>query len=408
MSITIHPHLLNKITIFRSGVSNVADYIGYHLHRQSKGYTLANVGPNKYPKLYACLIQDLKLGIPTFLDNGIVTALRKGRPIHPRNVLEQYRVMVDTLPSKYLKHLYIVIPDNPFCSKSAVSIVSQYSEEIRYLARMTNCIVPMHRYPHETNTSIESITQEIMSELKYARVVLGVPCRASIKDFDTGQVIKPRLNSQELNALLKIEVGNRYVFKEMHCLGMSEKTRGNLLIQRLLLAEKFNVKFSMDACRTSALFVSETPKRKAAAGTKLINQLEPLLERRNIEHSAVYRDYGINEEAEEPVLYDKAMDLIDEDPVRFTSLYNSYECSPMKIFHRFDSELEHKQYLMNMIETYPSELELIDILKKMFINEVFHSETRSDLSESRIEAISSLTAIDGIHSGRQGVQLPLL
>lgn len=401
---------IRDITIFRSGVSNVNDYTGYHLNRQAKGYTLATVGPNKYPKLYSRLIEDLKEGIPCFLDNGIVTALNQGKKINASDVLYQYRVMVESLPPRLLKHLFVVIPDDPFCSRSAINIVRKHSQEIRYIAKKTNCIVPMHRYAHEEGTKLEAVATEIMSALRNVRVVLGVPCKATMKDKVTGITLQPRLLSSELEKLLSLKIADRPLFNSIHCLGMSEVTKGSWLSERIGVAMAYGVSMTMDCCRTSALFTVDSDSRKAAAGTKLISELEPDIEIKKVESTASYRDYGREQEHDEPSLYEKARELIELDPNKFTELYNRFESPMMQIDHLFDCEIEQKEYLESYLSEYPSIIEdqLITVLKKMFVRELFWDGEQANSLDKRTEAIAQLTAIKGVHSERQAVQLPLI
>ncbi|WP_122053649.1 DUF6884 domain-containing protein [Vibrio sp. Evd11] len=401
---------MHDMTIFRSGVSSVSDQVGYHLNRQSKGYSLANVGPSKYPKLYSLLVNDLKEGLPVFLDNGIVTALNDGVEIEPKDVFSEYRKIVDSLPRKLLKSLYLVMPDSPFCSQTSIAIAKKHSEAIRYIARKTNLIVPIHHYAHETNSiKIEDVATSILTELKGAKLILGVPCKSTITDKATGLKIKPRLSTCEIEKLLSLKNGNKPYFTKMHCLGMSEVTRGGHLQERFGLALAYNVTIQIDCCRTSALFTIESKTRKAAKGTRILNMLSPQIKATKTQQSAQYRDYKNTDEWDDPVLHGYATDLIEEDPDKFIELWDKNQINMSVGYTSFDSELEKKDYLNNLLIDYPmiGEDELVNTLKKMFI-EHFSKQCHEPTSlEKRAETIAMCTAIEGYHASRQAVQLPL-
>lgn len=401
---------MHDMTIFRSGVSSVSDQVGYHLNRQSKGYSLANVGPSKYPKLYSLLVNDLKEGLPVFLDNGIVTALNEGVEIDPKDVFSEYRKIVDSLPRKLLKLLYLVMPDSPFCSKTSIAIAKKHSKAIRYIARKTNLIVPIHHYAHEAEPiKIEDVATSILDELKGTKLVLGVPCKATITDKATGQKIKPRLSTSEIEKLLSLKQGNTPCFTKMHCLGMSEVTRGGHLQERIGLALAYNVAIQFDCCRTSALFTVKSDTRKAAIGTKVLERVSPKIKSINTQNSARYRDYTNTLEWDDPALHGYATELIEEDPDKFIKLWDKNNIHMSVGYMSFDSELEKKEYLNNLLFDYPvlGEVELLNVLKRMFIEHFSKQSHEPTPLEKRSETIALCTAIEGYHSSRQAVQLPL-
>ena len=69
----------SPVTLFRSGIANHDEVIGYSLSGAALGASLAYISDIKKPHLFSYLVQAMSNGTPCFLDNGMIHQLWQRR-----------------------------------------------------------------------------------------------------------------------------------------------------------------------------------------------------------------------------------------------------------------------------------------------------------------------------------------
>lgn len=248
---------------FRSGVSNRVE-TAYLAAGCSVGTSLAYLNRGKQSELYEEILESTQTR-PLFVDNGLISLQSKedtAANVDTEWVMSEYLALANTLPVSQSKRLNLVIPDS-LDPQKALAIVARHSESIRVLCRQTQVILPIHGCKN-----IEQHALNMMQILGFPRnVKLGVPSltnKAKKLDF--------ALTVEEIDRLLSIAHpnGKGALFKSVHMLGMSDKSRKLKLAPRLLVAQLHGLKgnqVTLDACRTPSIF-GYNPSGKPRIGTK--------------------------------------------------------------------------------------------------------------------------------------------
>lgn len=377
-------------TLFRSGIASKDEWLGYSIADQFKGYSLAYVKPEQNTPLFWYLLEDLTNGKKAFLDNGVITLVGQGKSIDATQVIEQYKALVETMSKKHSKHLSIVIPDDPFSPENSLNIVKNNAESIRWLAKRTDLILPVHKAP-----DIKQHAISMLKAINYASVRIGIPCKKEIKT-DDGSKVDIRLSEEDIQKILFLKTKGkrpRALVKKVHFLGLSEKSRGDAYKNRLGICKAFGISMSLDANRTTAVLGNELTSQRA--GSVLMREQRTGLINGKIEGDICYQRHNKIAEWDEPMLHTKALDLISEDGQAFIELWNEHNPT-WDVNDDFESDESRSEYLEEMLMGYPSILEgeLVEVLKKMFISAFQMPKHNPNNFEKRVSVISELFSND--------------
>lgn len=273
-------------TWFRSGVANMAE-IGFIASGNDVGSSLAHVNSNKQTDLLSVILDSTKTGGKVFIDNGLITLLNQGKEIDTEWVFEEYSRLIASLKPRHAKNVWIVVPDDVVSNENAVAILRKHSRQIRLLAKKCNVILPIHRAP-----DIRQHALKMMSELKFCKAWLGIPCLTK-KNLDLA------LSTKEIDQLLTLKSpAGEMLFPRVHFFGMSEATYKSKLSPRLLLADLHNVEVSLDCCRTASVFGKTTNGLRK--GSQLAENLKEDHVKQQVTKSSGYQEWTFYKEFHEP------------------------------------------------------------------------------------------------------------
>ena len=386
-------------TLFRSGLSNHDELVGFSQAGADLGASLAYISDIKQPQKLQYLMQTLKSGNKVFLDNGMITEIGKGKFISPDCVFARYINIVKSIqPKKAAQSLSIVVPDDPFDTQKSLQIVKDFKHEIKWLAKRVNVILPIHRCVDVANHA-----KEMMQALNNIRgISLGVPCKEYIS---TGSQRRPlRLNIHEIESLLSLKAPKQYpLFEKCHFLALSEVTRGGLFEARKTLCDIYNVTMSCDSCRTTAIMGNN--KRSTRIGSVVLREVKASKTKTATTRSKAFLDYGLNSEWDYPCLYEKLMDLINDDAARFTQLWNS---ATGNIFYIDIDDLscsDAEAHCKRVICAIPSYMEedVISMLKDVFWDAFALPQHEPSAFDARAETFARVFE----KNERQSVQLQM-
>ncbi|KIF53367.1 DUF6884 domain-containing protein [Vibrio owensii] len=271
---------------FRSGVANMAE-IGFIASGNDVGTSLAHVNSNKQTDLLSVILDSTKTGRKVFVDNGLITLLNKGKEIDTDWVFAEYSRLIASLKPRHAKNVWIVVPDDVASNENAVAILRKHSRQIRQLAKKCNVILPIHRAP-----DIRQHALSLMSELKFGKVWLGIPCLTK-KNLDLA------LSTREIDQLLTLKSPTgEMLFPRVHFFGMSEATYKSKLNPRLLLADLHNAEVSLDCCRTASVFGKTTNGLRK--GSQLAENLKEDHIKQQVTKSKGYQEWSFNMEFHNP------------------------------------------------------------------------------------------------------------
>ena len=374
-------------TLFRSGLANEDEFIGYSHANASLGASLAYVSDIKKVNLFEYMIQSMESGKRAFLDNGVITELGKGKFVSPASVFERYSNIVRHLKPRVAKRLSIVIPDNPFDRAESVAIVRNNRKAIKWLASRCDVILPVHLAP-----DIAEHAHDLMKELNYiGGIRLGVPCKDAIKT-DTGSV-PVRLSLTDIETLFeqKNPKGNP-LFSAVHYLALSEVSRGNIYQERKLLAEIHAMDFSCDACRSAAVMGNE--KESNRSGAVMLRQVHEEFTHDNTIKSPEFESHKLEQEYEEPVAFTSAADAIEENVTVFVQHWNSTMGAAWELDIDGMDEEAAKEYCTEILCSFPRVIEdqLLEGLKQSYWQQFSHKHHEPTSFDKRTETFSRLFA----------------
>lgn len=306
-------------TLFRSGVSNTAEMLGFIQSGQAIGTSLAYLG-HKALKQY--VIDCVKQKRECFVDNGLITAVSRNETLDHNSVFKQYIELASHIRGP--KSLSIVVPDSPTCQNEALDVIRTHKSQIRTLAKKCQVIIVFHK---PVQRSVVEQARLVMKILGNVNVTLGIPCR-TIKHHDW------RLSVQDIESLFMLTgIDKTPMFKKVHFLALSEKTRGKTYQERLSLANMYNVEFAADACRVTALFGSEASSNRA--GSVATREVSAQITKKNIFNDPDFLAYDSESEIDSSELWDQITYFSPQEKV---TLWN--ECFPyVKIEEDNDDDL---------------------------------------------------------------------
>ncbi|MEZ9699041.1 DUF6884 domain-containing protein [Vibrio sp. 10N.261.46.E12] len=388
----------NPVTLFRSGIANHDEMIGYSLSGSALGASLAYVSDIKKPYLFSYIQQALANGTSCFLDNGIITSFRRGEFVSTDEVFARYTSIVKMLKRDEVKHLSIVIPDNPFDTVASINVVRKHKAQIKWLAKRCNVILPVHRA-----VDIRSHAHSLMKELNYIpNICLGVPCKATIKNGD--EEIPVRLEMPEIEKLLEQKNPNKAaLFSKVHFLALSEKTRGKLYSERTTLANMYGVLCTADACRSAAVMGNED--ESARCGSVMLRQIHEEVTQENTFKSPWFTKYDNETELDTPLLHETASSYIEDDVNGFVDSWNNAMSYDWELDIRGMEEDEAKEYCLDMLIAFPQILSdvLITCLKQIYWRVFSMKDHEPESFDKRTETFARLFTVDQ----RQPVQTVL-
>ncbi|MGI2184925.1 DUF6884 domain-containing protein [Shewanella oncorhynchi] len=375
----------SKPTLYRSGLANLDEFIGYSQANASLGASLAYVSDIKNPHLFDYIKQALAEGNRAFLDNGIITEIGRGKFVSTDEVFTRYKKIVSNMPRSESKKLAIVIPDNPFDPAESIEIVRRHKADIKWLASRADVILPVHRAP-----DISKHAYAMMKQLDFVRGIrVGVPCKESIKTKK--HPIPVQLELTDIEALFELKNPKGVsLFAGVHYLALSEVSRGKLFKERELLAQIHGFDMSCDACRTAAVMGNEQSSNRI--GSVTLRQVHKEMSISNTISSRDFQMHGLTEEYDEPFIFQSAMNAIDDDVVEFVTQWNSFMDPVWKLDIEDMEEDAAKDYCRELICSFPREIE-IQLLDKLKIHywELFYSEELKPTSlDKRAETFTRL------------------
>jgi hypothetical protein len=297
-------------TIFRSGCANVNEFNGFLMGNQHIGTSLAYLN-KKHVMSY--IVDELKAKHDIFVDNGLITAVNKNIDINESDIFANYSKIVKSVRSA--QSLLAVIPDNPFNADEAIAIVERNKADIRHLAKRCQLVLPVH------NTEIRTVAEQaklLMSVIGKAQITLGIPC---LNKGDN----KWRMSLENIESLFALKhADGRPLFTRVHFLGLSDVSKGGVYEERLLLAQMYNVNFSCDASRITAIFGNQEECKRA--GNREIRDIQRDQSEKEFHntYSPDLATYSANDEWEDPMIINEVNNLHTQDKI---DLWNT--CYPV-------------------------------------------------------------------------------
>lgn len=372
-------------TLFRSGLANQDEFIGYSQANAALGASLAYVSDIKQPHLFDYMIQSMTAGSRAFLDNGMITEIGRGKFVSTNEVFTRYKQIVSSMHRSVSEKLAIVIPDNPFDTAESIEIVRRHKTDIKWLASRADVILPVHRAQ-----DISAHATAMMKELNFINGIrLGVPCKKSIKT-DSGS-IPVRLELTDIEALLELKnPKGASMFTGVHYLALSEVSRGKLYQEREVLAHIHGFDMTCDACRTAAVMGNEQKSNRIGAVT--LRQVHQEQTVSNTVNSREFQKHNLHEEYDEPVIFQTAMEAIDNDVVAFVAQWNKFMDPVWELDIDGMDEESAKEYCSELICSFPRDIEDQLLEKLKLANwELFYGEEHEPTSlDKRAETFSRL------------------
>lgn len=321
ISLVTNAEALPTPVLFRSGLANADEFVGFINSKPDIGTSLAYVSDIKSPHLLQYMIQSLKLGNKVFLDNGLITALGSGLKLDNDDVFNRFIAIVKSLKLSLSKNLSLVIPDDPFSPENSVEIVRKYAQEIKWLSTRCNVNLPIHRA-----ADIQEHAHNLLKELKFnTNITVGIPCKAHINKVPVRLNISDIQLLFELRQKLKPKNGKaqrgKLLFHSAHFLGLSEVSPGTIYQERVDLANMHNIEMSCDACRLRAIFgAEETSGRK---GSVMSRKVHSELKEINTKTSNYFFNYDREHEFDEPVIHEHLLSEFEKDTNAFVKTWNT-------------------------------------------------------------------------------------
>lgn len=345
-----------KPILFRSGCANRTEFCGYLSANEAIGTSLAYIDSKS---VLNHIIDTIKNKTPIFLDNGLITATRKGYSLSEPDVFKRYIEIIKSI--RNTKSLSIVVPDNPFCQDSALSTIKTFKKEIKWLASRCQVIIVFHK---PIQRSVREQAQLVYKTLGTTAFTAGIPCRNSKGN-------EWRLPLGDIESLFMVKRKDETpLITQAHFLALSEKTLGKAYAERLSLCSMYGVKLQADACRTTALFGGDDSSRK---GSVLAREVKKDIVKANTINSTLFKEYDSEKEIDSSSLWDeinylpaqKKADLWnecyptcridDESDEDIEEVFDNLTCA---YFHEFTNKVKYALYaIFSMPEHEPTAFE---------------------------------------------------
>ncbi|GAA5138468.1 hypothetical protein GCM10025767_20910 [Thalassotalea piscium] len=304
---------------YRSGCSNIVEFIGYRAANQAIGASLAYI--NKKGVLQN-ILDVMKSQTPLFLDNGMITAHTKGYELSISTVVKQYKELVSGY--RGVKNLSIVIPDDPTSQLATINTLRLFKDDIKYLGRKCHIIIPFHK---PLTYSVIDQARRVIEVLGSTPFTIGIPCRNKGSN-------NWRLSITDIEQLFSFKRPNgKPLSTRVHFLALSEVSRGNIYAERLALAQMYEMAFYADCTRTTALFGSNDSHRE---GSVIARQVHKEVTKENTMKSLEFIEYDGESEIDTSTLWDLIQGMTSLEKAQ---LWN--KCYPtMPIDREGDDEIE--------------------------------------------------------------------
>lgn len=321
-------------TLFRSGLAHDNEFAGFLQAGCAIGSSLAYT---KNDRIYGYIIDAIKMNVPIFLDNGLISAVTKGVKFDPEKAIAQYIEILSSLGKS--PSLSVVIPDNPFDNNEALLTIKKFKTEIKWLASRCQVILPIHkgiqRKPVEQLREIVTI----LGDSTARKINLGIPCR-EVKGN------KWRLPLHDVESLFQIkDKHDKQLFSRVHYLALSEVSQGQVFAERVALSQMYNMTMTADCCRVTALFGANEGKRK---GSVLAREIKQQLTVKNEEMTEYFKGYDVENEWDEPYIFDYVNELSVEAKVELWNL----SFPSCKIDYDASDEFECSEVFERCVEAY--------------------------------------------------------
>ncbi|MFL7013690.1 DUF6884 domain-containing protein [Enterovibrio norvegicus] len=371
--------------LFRSGVANTDEMLGYLSSGQAIGSSIAYVSDTLKPHLFRYIKDALARGQKVFLDNGMITCLNSGNEFLSHSAIETYRRIISELKPSQSRNLSIVIPDSRD-AEEALAIVKMHKKSIKWLARRCRLILPVHR----TQEVISDHAANMMSAIDFAPVTLGIPCRKQIKT--SAGLLDLRLTIPEIESLfeLKNPRTKQLVFRDVHFLALSEVTPGTVYAERMLLARLHSISVSADACRTTAIFGNEATSNRV--GSVELRRLDKEIMRANVFNSSNFRDHDVGCEHDSPMVLELLHDAIEGNVFNFVETWNNTVHPAWAMDVTGLNECESREHASIILCSIPPGAfdEILEAFKKMHWHKFCFSSHRPSSFEKRTESITRI------------------
>jgi len=297
-----------------------------------------------------------------------------------------YASIIKSLPEGSTKKMAIVIPDNPLDSAGSLDIVRENKQIITWLSHRADVILPVHKF----GVDIAEHALAMMIALNFPDVRLGIPCKKALKTETESIDIQLSLSEIEVLYSLKNNKGQP-LFKKAHFFALTEYSRGNLLKQRELLSNMYDVTVSADGCRTTAIMGNELTSQRIGSRTMRAIRKEVVLEK--LQSDPNFSFHLVEHEFNAPLVYDRVLNLIDTDVREFVTIWNEVMHNRWSIAtNDNESDEELTLYCEELFINFPRiiEQEMLDRLKKYFWSLFSKPEFEPSNRDKRIETFIRL------------------
>lgn len=311
-----------KPVIFRSGVANADEAVGYLSAGCNIGTSLAYFDSRPYLPFF---ISNSLKSHESFIDNGVITAIKKGNKVTPNDVFANYKNFVGKLTDQQASRLTIVVPDDLLFPTKSIELVIAHAKSIQELADRCQVMLVIHKC-----NDVVKYARKILEALNYhSNLTLGIPCRLGIETQIKGlEKIDPRLDLTDVEKLLEMKISTgrndkskRPVWRRVHFLGICERS-GQAYTDRLNLAVQYGyMEPRFDTCRTPALLGNE--KTSNLQGTKLLRLSKALIEHNKTVNDLVFIEHKMESEWDEPMIYEEMTNLLNKSIALYLHSWNS-------------------------------------------------------------------------------------
>ncbi|MGK2231136.1 MAG: hypothetical protein ACI92O_000294 [Colwellia sp.] len=319
-------------TLFRSGCSNPCEMIAFIQANQSIGTSLAYLDKSN---LRHYTINAIKQKQRVFVDNGLVTAVTRNEILNNAKIFQSYIELTSSI--RGTKNLSIVVPDAPQCQDLALAIIREFRNEIRRLAVKCRVIIVFHK---PNKRSVASQAMQVMEILGKVDITLGIPCRNKRNN-------QWRLSTEDIESLFSLTDTNKQpIFNKVHFLALSEKSRGKAYQERLTLSNMYNMEFSCDACRITAIFGNE--KTSNRVGSIATREVKKQIIKNNVLNDPSFINYDAESEIDSSELWDEIKYFTANEKVAlwnhcypYIAIQEEIEADALEVFENLTSEYFH-------------------------------------------------------------------
>ena len=372
----------NKIkeTIIRSGCCNETEFLGYRAAGEAIGTSLHYI--DKSPALMQYTIDSIKAGNPTFVDNGLITAVTKGHQLNSNDVFASYSRLINGWKGNK-KSLSIVVPDSPTDEDQALSTIIKHLKQIKAFSKICNVIIPIHK-PNKRSTREQ--VERIQRLLGQTKVTIGIPCRTKgnadwrMDIADIEPILEFKAKDPKTNAPAK----DTWV-KRVHFFALSEVS-GKAYLDRADLAQRYNLTYQLDASRTTALFGNEqTSKRRGSQVSRAVK--DQLTNKKPAKELVRYQHHDLHREWETEALVEAINNLSSKDKAVLVNSLTNHQFTHITI-DASETDEHIEEVFNNIFFAYPAQFigELIELIETSFILNK-HKPSFSQVREKSITRI---------------------